>query len=266
MKRFVIALVVLIGLLVAADYGAAAIAESTVSRQMREQLDLADDPSVRINGFPFLTQALSGEYRSVEVTANRIRLGELQEVQVRAHLHGVQAPLGELLGSGPHTIQVRDAEGTLRIGPDDIEQYLPGVTKVRVENIDENALKDAVKDGGEPSLTAIDPEYAARLVGTVNVPLLGKRDVSVIAVLQLAGRQIQVVPRDIRIDDGTGERQPLPAAVQSRLQDLFALRVDPGTLPFDVTPTRLRARDGTLEISGTTSDLSFGAGATTAGK
>ncbi|MFC5994498.1 DUF2993 domain-containing protein [Pseudonocardia hispaniensis] len=266
MKRFLIAVVVLIGLLVAADYGAAALAESAVSRQMRDQLNLSDDPSVRINGFPFLTQAISGDYRSIEVTADRIQIGELDEVQVRAQLRGVEAPLGELLGSGSRTIRVRDAEGTLRIGPDDIVRYLPGVTKVRVENIDENALKAAVEDGGEPSLTAIDPDYAARLVGTVDVPLLGKREVSVIAVLRLAGRQIQVVPRDARIDDGSGKRRPLPAAAQSALQKMFALRIDPGTLPFDVVPTRLRARDGTLEITGTTSNLVFGAGETTTGR
>jgi len=71
MKRMVIALLVLVGLLVAADFGAAASAESAVSRQMREQLGLVDDPSVRINGFPFLTQAAAGRYRSVDVSALR---------------------------------------------------------------------------------------------------------------------------------------------------------------------------------------------------
>ena len=40
MKRLALVLVVLVGLLVAVDYGAAALAESAVARQMRDQLGL----------------------------------------------------------------------------------------------------------------------------------------------------------------------------------------------------------------------------------
>ena len=89
MRRLVIALLVLIGILVVADFGAAALAESAVSRQMRSQLSLADDPSVRINGFPFLTQAVSGQYSSVDVAAQRISVGQLQELGVRTQLRNV---------------------------------------------------------------------------------------------------------------------------------------------------------------------------------
>jgi hypothetical protein len=52
MRRLIIILLVLVGLAVAADFGSAALAESAVSRQMRGQLGLVDDPSVRINGSP----------------------------------------------------------------------------------------------------------------------------------------------------------------------------------------------------------------------
>ena len=58
-RRAIAVLIVLVALAVGVDYGAAALTESAVSREMRSQLDLADDPSVRINNFPFLTQAIS---------------------------------------------------------------------------------------------------------------------------------------------------------------------------------------------------------------
>lgn len=258
MRHLVIALIVLVGLFglfVVVDFGAAAVAESAVSRQMREQIGLVDDPSVRINGFPFLTQALAGEYRSVDIEAARITVGELRDIEVVARLRDVQAPLSMLLGSGPKTLLVQEAEGTVRIGPDDLQRLLPGVEKLRVETLDARTLRRAVEDGGEASLTEIDPDSAVRLVGTST--LLGQElTVSVIAVLELDGDQARVVPRDVRLGDGDA---PLPAAVQQGVRRIFTLRVDPGDLPLKVTPTTLRARDGALEISGTAEDLVLGA-------
>jgi hypothetical protein len=260
MKRLAIVLVVLVGLLVAVDYGAAALAESAVARQMRDQLGLADDPGVRINGFPFLTQAFAGEYDSVDVDAFRIRVGELRDLHVRAELRGVQAPLGELLGSGPRTIAVREAEGTVRVLPNDLEHLLPAVDPLWIETIDDEAIERAIEDGGDPLLREIDPDRAARLAGTVN--LLGQElPVSVIAVLELADGQIRIVPHDIRVGDD--DAQPLPAPLQRELREMFTLRVDPGTLPLDVTPTSLQARNGALEISGITRNLVLGAGGET---
>ena len=72
MKRLVVAVLVIVGVLVAVDFAAAALAESAVSREMRQELGLADDPSVNINGFPFLTQAASGHYSSIDVDAQHI--------------------------------------------------------------------------------------------------------------------------------------------------------------------------------------------------
>ena len=263
MKRMVIALLVLVGLLVAVDFGAAAFAESAVSRQMREQLGLADDPAVRINGFPFLTQAAAGRYRSVDVSAQRISVGQLRELEVRAQLRDVRAPLSELLGSGPRTIEVGEADGTVRIGPRDLERLIPGVDRLRVENVDADALEKAVSEGAEPSLALIDPESAARLVGTTTV--MGEEfEVSVLAVLRIAGGQVEVVPRDVRLGaDGPS----LPSFAQRALRSLFTLRVDPGRLPLSVTPTELKAVNGALEVSGETEDLTLGAGSasTTAG-
>lgn len=255
MRRVVIGLLVLVGLLVAVDYGSAALAESAVSRQMREQIGLADDPSVRINGFPFLTQAVSGRYRSIDVDASRITVGQLQQVDVSAQLRDVTAPLSMLLGSGPKTLQVREAEGTVLVPAADVERLLPGIEDLRIDPLDEKALQQAVEDGGDPALAQLDPDKIARFSGSGT--LLGRKvDVSVIAVLELAGGQAQVVPQDVRLGDDT---QPLPAAVQRTLRQLFTVRIDPGSLPLQVTPTALKASNGALVISGEARNLTLGA-------
>jgi hypothetical protein len=255
MRRVVIGLLVLVGLLVAVDYGSAALAESAVSRQMREQIGLTDDPSVRINGFPFLTQALSGRYRSIDVDASRIRVGQLQELDVSAQLRNVTAPLSMLLSSGPKTLRVGEAEGTVSVSATDVERLVPGIKDLRIDSLDEEALRQAVEDGGDPALTRLDPDNVARLVGTGS--FLGQEtQVSVIAVLQLEGGQAQIVPQDIRLgDDG----QAVPQAIQRTLRQLFTVRIDPGSLPLQVTPTALQANNGQLEISGEARNLTLGA-------
>jgi hypothetical protein len=255
MRRVVIGLLVLVGLLVAVDYGAAALAESAVSRQMRQQIGLADDPSVRINGFPFLTQALAGRYRSVDVDASRIHVGQLQELDVSARLRNVTAPLSMLLSSGPKTLRVGEAEGTVNVSATDVERLVPGIKDLRIDTLDDEALQQAVEDGGDQALTRLDPDNVARFVGTGS--FLGQEtQVSVIAVLQLDGGQAQIVPQDIRLGD---DNQPVPQAIQRTLQQLFTVRIDPGSLPLQVTPTALRANNGQLEISGEARNLTLGA-------
>ncbi len=262
MRRLVIALLVLIGLLVVADFGAAALAESAVSRQMRSQLQLADDPSVRINGFPFLTQAVAGEYGSVEVDAQHLSLGELREVGIRAQLRNVTAPLSMLLGPGPKTLQVQSVESTVRIPSDDVQRLVPGVVKLRIETIDETGLQQAIDDGGDVSLGDIDPDQAARVVGSS--ALLGQQsEVAVIASLELVDGKIRIVPRDISVGGAGAPR--LPSAALQALQSRFTLEIDPGPLPLDVTPTKVRVANDALEITGRARNRTLGGTPTTGG-
>ncbi len=254
LRRTIMVLLVLAGLLVVADFGAAALTESAVSRQMRSQLGLVDDPSVRINGFPFLTQAISGRYDSVDVEATRVSVGELRELDVTAQLREVTAPLAMLLGPGAKTLQVKDAQGTVKISANDLERLVPGVTKMRIESLDAEAVAQAVEDGAEASLAEADPETLARIVGTGS--LFGQQgEVTVIATLEIVDGQAQIVPRDVRL--GGTDAPALPASVQRAVTQMFTLRIDPGSLPFRVTPTALRARNGLIEISGTARDLTL---------
>jgi hypothetical protein len=166
-----------------------------------------------------------------------------------------------LLGSGPKSLTVKEVEGTVQIPASDIERLVPGIEKLRIENVDDYALEQAVDEGGDKSLRTIDPENAVRLVGTAS--LLGQQsEVSVIAVLELVDGRAQIVPRDIRL--GGSDADPLPPAVQRTLQQLFTLRIDPGSLPLAATPTKLRAVGGVIEISGFADDLTLGDGAVSA--
>jgi hypothetical protein len=261
-KRTVAAVVVLGAAAVGVDYGAAAVTESVVAREMRSQLGLTDDPSVRFNNFPFLAQAISGRYKSVDVTADHIAVGPLRDVQVRSQLRDVSAPLSQMLGDGPRTVTVREVEGTVRIGAPDVERLIREagdvpVDKLYIDGIDADGLERAVDDGADPALLSLDPATVIRMGGTVDV--LGRdQPVTIIAELQLADGRVQITPRDIRLADGDVQ---LPVALHRTLTRLFTLTLDPGALPLQVTPTRLRATSGGLEVSGLTGRLVLGPGA-----
>jgi len=261
-KRTVAAVVVLGAAAVGVDYGAAALTESVVARQMRTQMALTDDPSVRVNNFPFLTQAISGRYKSVDVTADHIVVGPLHDVQVRSQLRDVSAPLSQMLGDGPRTVTVREVEGTVRIGAPDVERLIREagdvpVDKLYIDGIDADGLEKAVDDGADPALLSLEPATAVRMGGTVDV-LGQEQQVTIIAELQLADGRVQITPRDIRLAD---EDAQLPVALQRTLSRLFTLTLDPGALPLQVTPTTVRATSGGLEISGLTGRLVLGPGA-----
>ncbi|HVH20859.1 MAG TPA: LmeA family phospholipid-binding protein, partial [Pseudonocardia sp.] len=135
--------------------------------------------------------------------------------------------------------------------------------KLRIETVDEGTLERAIDDGADVAIGDIDPDQAARLVGFSS--LVGQStEVAVIAELQLVDGQIQVLPRDVRLNSPGSPA--LPAATQQSLQRLFTLRINPGSLPLRVAPTKVRATpDGALEISGRARDLTLGGSSTAAG-
>jgi hypothetical protein len=254
MRRLIIILLVLGGLLVVADYGAAALAESAVSRQMRGELGLIDDPSVRINGFPFLTQAIAGTYSSIDVDATRIQYGSFKELEINARLHDVGAPLSMMLGSGPKSLEVSSAEGIVKINAADLQRLIPEAKKIRIESVDKTSLQQAVKNGADTSVASMSPEKTARLVGTVD--FLGQSaEIAVLATLEIDKGKPSIVPVDARLSNGKG--LPVPGSVLRQILDLFRVPLITGDLPLDVTADTFQAKDGTLQISGTARNLTL---------
>ncbi|MCU1602490.1 MAG: uncharacterized protein JWO22_3199 [Frankiales bacterium] len=62
MRKLLVALVVLVGLLVAADRVTVHYVDKALADRMQESGHLSNRPTVDVEGFPFLTQAFSGRY------------------------------------------------------------------------------------------------------------------------------------------------------------------------------------------------------------
>jgi hypothetical protein len=95
-------LAVVLGVLVLAigvallDRSVAALGERKASEYLAAPFGHA--AMVRVHGVPFLTQAMRGRYRDVEVSGGGVRLGEIAGASLVAHLMNVYLPLRQLLG------------------------------------------------------------------------------------------------------------------------------------------------------------------------
>lgn len=83
-----IVLIVILGLLVGADFAARAYAENQVADQIKSQ-GFPKKPDVTIDGFPFLTQAISRNFSEVQLSSSDVTEGALLIQSINVTLNGV---------------------------------------------------------------------------------------------------------------------------------------------------------------------------------
>ncbi|HEX2300186.1 MAG TPA: DUF2993 domain-containing protein [Pseudonocardiaceae bacterium] len=270
-RKLLIAVLVLVGLAVAADYGAAAAAEYQMAKQIRGELGLATDPSVRINGFPFLTQALLGRYSDIDMRAAGLSVGPLHDVAVEATLHEVDAPLSEVRSGDLSSVRANEVDGRVRIKDKDLGRAI-GIEDLRIqpasfEEIEQllpagtipSSVAESRRDGSD-SNSAQDATHtdrdAVRLVATTD--LAGERtEIIGIGLLEVTGSLLRITTVDVRLArDDVGEVN-LPRQIRRMLIQALSSDVEPGGLPFTVKPTRVWVETGSLVVEGTVRDVSM---------
>jgi hypothetical protein len=93
LRTTIIVLIVLVGLLVGADFAARAYAENRVASQIQHQ-GFPRRPSVTIDGFPFLTQLVSRHFGEVQISSADFPEGPLLIQSLKATLNGVHVHSG----------------------------------------------------------------------------------------------------------------------------------------------------------------------------
>ena len=229
MRKLVISLGVLAVLLVAADRVAAAVAESNISDRVAASYQLPARPGVTIQGFPFLTQVLTGDYREVDVSAGRVAVGSIGLTQLHARLDGVHASLAQLLQGGMSAVTADRASGSAVIPYPELAGWLPHGIR----------LSRAGQD--------------VRLAGSLH--LLGTRiPLSGTATPSVTGEGIKVVPHGFTVGSGIG----LPAgAVASRLGVVIPIT----NLPLHLRIASVAVTGTGLRAGATARDVRFTGGA-----
>jgi hypothetical protein len=86
---WLIALVVVIVVLVGADFVARAVAENVAATQFQKQGNLTNKPDVTIEGFPFLTQVAGKNFSDIKVSAANEKEGPVTITSIDATATGV---------------------------------------------------------------------------------------------------------------------------------------------------------------------------------
>ncbi|MDQ1697791.1 MAG: hypothetical protein QOJ03_3144 [Frankiaceae bacterium] len=133
MRRLLITLVVLIGLLVVADRVAVTAAQRDVARRIQVDQHLQSQPDVKIGGFPFLTQLIGGTYDDVTVSVGDLTSGQLDISSLRVQLRGVHVSFGDVISQHISRVPVDRAAARVVLSYADLNDWLGASKGLRVE-------------------------------------------------------------------------------------------------------------------------------------
>nr|WP_246300464.1 DUF2993 domain-containing protein [Actinopolyspora biskrensis] len=231
--------------MLAADFGTAAVAENQVSKKMGDKLGLARDPAVRINGFPFLTQAIRGDFRDVRLRAPGVDMGPVEDVDLQADLHHARVSTFAMLNGDSSRIDVDEVVGRLRLDDASLGGVLP-VDDLRIAPAGDSAGGTAnSSDSSGRASTGVRLEGTVDIAGSTNkVAVTGQ------LVLNDEGG-IRIEPRELDLDNSRVGSVDLASRFEQAILRRFTTTLDPGMLPFTVRPTALHVEPGALVLEGT---------------
>ena len=136
--KFFFSIFLLVVLLLVADRFAARVAGQVVADRIKASQHLTTPPTVKIKGFPFLTQLVNGRYDDVDASAVDIRNGKVRATALTLHLYGVHVTATDVLSQSVKTIAVDRADGSVQLSYADINAL------VKPDGVTVKAGKDGV--------------------------------------------------------------------------------------------------------------------------
>lgn len=226
-----VSLALLGAVLVAVDRVAASFAAGQVAAAIQRSERLAQEPEVHVEGFPFLTQALRGSYRQVDVTVLGLSRGDLRVSRLDAQVTGVDLPLSEVLDGRVGAVPARMVTATALLAYADLDRVARG-------------LRLGPAQGG-----------LVRVTGSLTV--LGVRlSASADSEVRLTGpRTVTLTARRVVLGDG----RTLVGAVLTRLiGGRLDLRITLPELPFGLAVSGLVARGDGVAVTARAQDVVLG--------
>lgn len=253
-RKLIIAALVVGALLVVADFGLAAVGEYQVAQKMRAKFNLTEDPSVRINGFPFTTQAIGGDYRHIEISATGVPVGDrLRDLEIRANLHHVRIGLSELLAGNTAGAKIDQVKGSVKIKANDVNRLVNQVTPFTDMAIEPDTRTHEPPAGQVP---APNPQplatvAAVKLSGSTTVA--GRKiRITAYGTVSLVDGLVALAVNDVELDDTSLAGLD---AVLGVVRQALSITIDPGALPFKVTPTAVKVESGAFTVEGAINDV-----------
>ena len=217
MRKVLLALLVVLVIgLVVADRVGVMVAQNQIAKQVAAKSDLPRPPDVKIHGIPFLTQAIGGEYKKIDVTIGPMTQQGVTLNDVKVELDGVKAPLTEVINGDTSNVVASTATASAIVPYDAVRRRAP------------SAIKSLSANGSDLQVQG-------------SLALLGfSRDVTIVAAVKATSKGIAVTPRSVRASGG-------PTVPVSLLRERFTFTVPVQQLPLgsritdvEVTPHGLR--------------------------
>jgi LmeA-like phospholipid-binding len=228
MRKFLVVLIILVGLLVAADRVGAVVAGREIASRVQTAYNLPSKPSVSVRGFPFLTQLASGNYHEIDVSVPSLSANGVTVDGLTARLTGVRAPLNDLLGHGSSSVRAANVTGSATVPFSSVRSRLPRGVQLS-------------QDGG-----------ALRLAGAVTY--LGVTvPVSADASLAATGSGIAVTPTRISVASGS-------SALSSVISGRFRFVIPVTGLPLHLSVNAVTVVPGGVRVSAFAANVAFTTG------
>jgi LmeA-like phospholipid-binding len=220
MRKFLVILVLLAVIGVAADFLASRTFETRTRQLVQQRFDLEREPVVQVRDFPFLLSLARGRLATVDVAASEVDAGNFALDRLQLDLRGVTIPRDVLLGR-PGTISVERAGGQVRITEEEINRLLS-------EQLD-GAAVDLATNGVTVRLTVEG--------GVLPEPV----PVRVRGIATVRGGRILLLPQEVDAGD-----VQVPPALLAQLNQQVAYRLP--ELPGGMVPDRVTTEPGAAVI------------------
>jgi hypothetical protein len=211
--------VVLAGLLVAADRIALQWAEDKAASSLQSSQDLANKPDVSVAGFPFLTQLMDRRFPDVTVTDTDLQLDSgLTVDRLTVHLHDVT------VDSGYTQVNAARAEADALIGYDALSRAL----RMRISTA-----------GGD------------RLIAHPRIAVGGRSWVAPVTA------RVRTVRDSVHFTDVTVAGAQVPRRIAHLLDRAFATNLSVAGLPFHIRLTGAEVTDAGVVLRLAGRELSY---------
>jgi hypothetical protein len=233
--KLTLILAIILGLfLVAADRVLNLAAESAIQKRVSQQLiaqglQVRGTPQVSIEGFPFLTQAVGGEFGAIRVAIPDLRSDTFSLTGTQIRAVGVKADVAEVLRGG----------GT--------------VTAARITGASTVAYSSIAGLLRQPNLTS-SVDNNGKLTLRMPVQLAG-RSVTIVApvTVALVDGQVRLAVSDIQTEGG--ELSPGIRARLSTMASALSRELTFPVLPYNLTIERVEVTKDGLRVSASATNV-----------
>lgn len=230
------------------DYGTSIYAEYRLSSSVRKAAKLGTDPFVAIVAFPFLPQAMRGNYSQVEIKANAIDHARTGRATLEATMYSVDLAQASWLIGPDAKLAVGKLESRIIVDSTHLGRFM-GISDLMVEA----PPKETNTSTGGVTASGISDSHGLVFTGTPKSAGFDRR-VSVSVDLSIAPDDpatLVFTPTGVLTGSDTAN-QTVPADKRDAVLHAFSGRLPDQRLPFGVAPTTEGARGSDVIIEGIT--------------